>query len=88
MAVLALLWLLSAPRTVDNFALFFQLAGIEQLAPVFLRPLQTVLTYTGIVVSVLVSMIAALLFAAGRLTARQASLNERVRALELKLQER
>jgi hypothetical protein len=33
-------------------------------------------------------MLAALLFAAGRLTARQASLNERVRALELKLQER
>jgi len=87
MATLTLVWLLSVSHTVDNMDLFFQLAGIEQLAPLFLHPLQAVLTCAGIVVFALLFAITAILFATGRLAARQTGLTERIRVLEEKLQQ-
>ena len=87
MATLTLVGLLSVSHTVNNLDLFFQLAGIGQLAPMFLHPLQAMLTYAGIVVFVLLFAITALLFAAGRLAARQTDLTERISVLEAKLQE-
>jgi hypothetical protein len=84
--VLALVLLLSASRNVTDYDAFFQLAGIGQLAPLFLRPLQVGLMDIGIGVLFLMVTISGLLFAAGRLAARQAELAERVRALEEKFE--
>lgn len=85
LGALLLLLLLGAARAVTGYDVFFQLAGIEQLAPAVLRPLQAGLINVGILMFVLMLAIAGLLFTAGRLVARQASLAERVRALEEKI---
>jgi Na+-translocating ferredoxin:NAD+ oxidoreductase RnfE subunit len=86
LGALLLALLLGAARAVTGYDMFFQLAGIEQLAQVVLRPLQAGLINVGIVVFVLMLAIAGLLFTSGRLMARQASLAERVRALEEKIE--
>jgi hypothetical protein len=86
LGVLLFFLLLSAARSVAGYDMFFQLAGIEQLAPLILRPLQAGLINTGILVIVLMLAIAGLLFTVGRLVARQADLAERVRALEAKIE--
>ena len=82
LGALILLLLLGAARAVTGYDMFFQLAGVEQLAPVVLRPLQAGLINIGILVFVLMLAIAGLLFTSGRLVARQARLAARVRALE------
>jgi hypothetical protein len=85
LGALLLFLLLGAARAVTGYDIFFQLAGIEQLAQVVLRPLQVGLINVAILVFVLMLAIAGLLFTSGRLVARQASLAERVRALEQKV---
>ncbi len=82
---LLFLLLLGASRSVANSDLFFQLGGLQQLAPLVLRPLQAALINTGVVLFVLLLTIAVLLFAAGRLVTSSADLAKRVRALEDKI---
>jgi hypothetical protein len=85
LGVVLLIGLIGSAQAVPGYEMFFQLAGIEELAGVVLRPLQAALTNLGILLFVLMLAIAALLFTAGRLVARQVSLAERVRALEEKI---
>lgn len=85
LGVLALLALISSAGAVPGYELFFQMAGIPALAGMILRPLQSALINLGILLFVLMLAIAALLFTAGRLVARQVSVAERVRLLEEKL---
>jgi hypothetical protein len=82
LGALLLVLLLGAARAVTGYDMFFQLAGVEQLAPLVLRPLQVGLVNVAILVFVLMLAIASLLFTSGRLVARQANLADRVRALE------
>jgi hypothetical protein len=86
LGALLLFMLLGAARAVTGYDMFFQLAGVEQLAPVVLRPLQAGLINVAILVFVLMLAIASLLFTSGRLLARQTTLAERVRVLEEKIE--
>jgi len=84
--IVLLISLLSISAQVMNYELFFQLAGMEQLAQVVLRPLQAGLINTGIVLFALMLVIAALLFSVGRQASQQARLIERVRILEERIE--
>ena len=83
LGVLLLFMLFGAAQAVTGYDMFFQLAGIEELAQAVLRPLQAGLINISILVFVLMLAIAGLLFTAGRLVARQAGLSERVRLLAI-----
>jgi small-conductance mechanosensitive channel len=86
LGAILLFLLLGAARAVTGYDIFFQLAGIAPLAQVILHPLQVGLINVGILVCIFMLAIAGLLFTAGRLIARQASLAERVRVLEEKFE--
>ena len=82
LGALLFLLLLGAARSVAGYDMFFQLAGLGQLAPLVLRPLQAGLVNIAVLVLVLMLALAALLFAVARLASRQADLAQRVCALE------
>jgi hypothetical protein len=86
LGVVLLFLLLNTAQAVRGYDIFFQLAGIAQLAQLILRPLQNGLNGMAIFVFILMLVIAVLLFIAGRLVARQARLVERVRVLEEKME--
>jgi hypothetical protein len=77
-----LIALIGSAQAVPGYEMFFQLAGIPNLAGMVLRPVQAVMINLGILLFVVMSAIAALLYTAGRLVARHADLVERVRGLE------
>jgi len=74
--------LLGAARAVIGYDMFFQFAGLEELAPAILRPMQAGIINMAILILVFMVATAGLLFTVGRLVAQQAKLSERVGALE------
>jgi hypothetical protein len=83
--VLLLVVMISSASGLPGLEMFFQLAGIGQLAGLVLNPLKSALINLGILLFFLMLAIGVLLFATGKLVARQASLSERVARLEEKL---
>ncbi len=86
LGVLLLVSLIGASNAVPANQIFFQMMGLGEMAGLVLRPLQSALLNLGILLFVLMSAIAALLFTAGRLAAAQRSLLERVHQLEEKVE--
>ncbi len=86
LGVVLLVGLINASNALPANQIFFQMMGLGEIAGLVLRPLQSALINLGIVLFVLMSAIAALLFTAGRLTAAQRSLLGRVRQLESKVE--
>mgnify|MGYP000162137570 CR=1 FL=1 len=82
LAVIVLISLLGTAAALPANQIFFQLFGFGELANLIIRPLQSALINTGILLSLLMTALAVLLFIAGRLNAAQVRLAERVRRLE------
>ncbi|MEW6181368.1 MAG: hypothetical protein AB1522_15740 [Chloroflexota bacterium] len=85
LAVIVLISLLGAAAALPANQMFFQMFGLGELANLIIRPLQSALINGGIVLGLLMTAIAVLLFIAGRMNAAQVRLAERVRRLEERL---
>lgn len=85
LGIFLLVVLLNSAQAVPGYEIFFQMAGLQELAGLFLNPLRSGLINLSIVVFLLMLAIAATLFAGGRMASRQIALAERVRILEEKL---
>ncbi len=86
LGILLLIAMISgAAGVVPSFEMFFVMAGLGQIAGLILNPLRSALINLGILLFVLMAAIAALLFTAGKLLTRQATLAERVARLEEKV---
>ena len=75
---------LTSSQAIMNYQIFFQLAGIETLSAIILRPLQSAFVSAGIILASITLIFAFILFLAGRIIAKQVSLQERIRLLEEK----
>lgn len=73
-------------RSVMDFQIFFQLAGLEILANTLLQPLQALLINAGIFITLLTLLFAFIIYLAGRILARQSNLQDRIRLLEEKVE--
>ena len=82
LAILVLISLIGAASALPANQIFFQMFGLGELANLIIRPLQSALVNGGIVLALLMTAVAALLFIAGRLNSNQVRLTERVRLLE------
>jgi len=82
LAILVLISLIGAASALPANQIFFQMFGLGELANLIIRPLQSALINGGIVLALLMTGVAALLFIAGRLNSNQVRLTERVRLLE------
>jgi len=85
LGAILLFLLIGTARSVAGYDIFFQLAGVEQLAQVVLRPVQVGPINIGGLVFVLMLAKGGLLFTVGQLVAHQANLTDRVRVLEEKI---
>jgi hypothetical protein len=85
LAILVLIALIGAASALPANQIFFQLFGLGELANLIIRPLQSALINAGILLALLMTALAALLFLAGRMNAAQVRLAERVRQLEEKI---
>lgn len=82
LAILTLISLIGAASALPANQIFFQMFGLGELANLIIRPLQSALINGGIVLALLMTAIAVLLFLVGRVVARQAILAARLSALE------
>ncbi len=82
LAIILLIAMIGAAGALPANQIFFQMFGLGELANMIIRPLQSALINGGIVLAILMTAIAALLFIAGRMNAAQVQLAERVRRLE------
>lgn len=85
LAILVLIALIGTASALPANQIFFQLFGLGELANLIIRPLQSALINVGILLALLMTALAALLFLAGRMNAAQVRLAERVRRIEERL---
>ncbi len=82
LAIIVLIAMIGAASALPANQIFFQMFGLGELANLIIRPLQSALINGGILLALLMTAIAALLFMLGRMNAAQVRLAERVRRLE------
>ena len=83
-AIAIFIMTLTSSQSIMNNQIFFQLAGIEALSAIILRPLQSAFVSAGIILASITLIFALILFLAGRVIAKQLSLQERIQLLEEK----
>lgn len=82
LGIVTILYSVAASRSVISNDIFFQLAGLEEIAQIILRPIQAVIINVGIAISVFLLLFAGLLYAIGRLLDRQGDLIKRIQEIE------
>lgn len=85
LAILVLISLIGAASALPANQIFFQMFGLGELANLIIRPLQSLLINGGIILFLLMTAIAVLLFFVGQLLARQTGLSARVSELEAQI---
>ena len=82
LGILVTFYSVGASRSVISNDIFFQLAGLEEMAQIILRPIQAVIINVGIAISLFLLLFAGLLYAIGRLLDRQGDLTKRIQEIE------